>query len=115
MFTHTVLVVRNFTQPVIIGWEFFACIFRSSGFERASVQLLTASQTILLDCNVITATPLTVPAMSQMSVLARVQPNIGVLDLESDYTAVIEPGPPNGQGLLGACTVALVSGRDDVC
>lgn len=79
--------------------------------NRASVPLLTTTQSVPLDCNAIPARPFTVPEKSQMTVLARVQPTIGVTDLYSDYAAVIEPGPSNGQGLLAARTVALVQAR----
>ncbi|KAJ0068233.1 hypothetical protein NL108_017965 [Boleophthalmus pectinirostris] len=116
MFTHTVQVVRNVTQPVILGWDFlfahFAVLDLKEGIfkvgTRARVPLLSATETAPLSCNAITVTPLLVPAMSQMTVLAKVQPTIGVPDLDTDYIGVIEPGPPSSQGLLSARTVAPV-------
>ena len=116
MFTHTVQVVRNVTQPVIFGWDFlhahFAVLDLKKGVlnvgNHASVPLLQATETAPLSCNAITMTPLLVPALSQMTVLAQVQPTLGVPDLNTDYTGVIEPGPPSFQGLLAARTIAPV-------
>lgn len=43
-----------------------------------------------------------------MTILAKVQPTIGMSDLEADYTGILEPGPPSFQGLLAARTLAPV-------
>ena len=43
-----------------------------------------------------------------MTVLAKVQPTIGVPDLNADYTGILESGPSTFQGLLAARTLASV-------
>ncbi|KAF5896526.1 Uncharacterized protein DAT39_013767 [Clarias magur] len=43
-----------------------------------------------------------------MTVLAKVQPAVGVPDLEADYIGVLEPDPPSYPGLLVARTLAPV-------
>ena len=50
-------------------------------------------ETAPLNCNAVTLPPVVVPAMSQMTILAKVQPTIGMSDLEADYTGILEPGP----------------------
>lgn len=115
-FTHIVQVVRNVTQPVIVGWDFLlthhAVLDLREGIlkvgSRTSIPLLCATETAPLRCNAVTLSPVVVPAMSQMTVLAQVQPTVGVLDLNADYTGILEPGPPSFKGLLAACTLAPV-------
>lgn len=109
MFTHIVQVVRNITQPVILGWDFLlshrAVMNVGEGnlkVGNTTVPLLRATEVAPLSCHAVTLSPIVVPAMSQMTVLAKVQPTIGVTDLDTDYTGVLEPGPPSFQGLLAA-------------
>lgn len=61
-----------------------------------------------MSCHAVTLAPIVVPAMSQMTVLAKVQPTIGVTDFYTDYTGVLEPGPSSFQGMLAARTLAHV-------
>lgn len=110
IFTHIVQVVRNITQPVILGWDFLfahhAVLNIGEGQlkvgSNTTIPLLRATDVAPLSCHAVTLSPVVVPAMSQMTVLAKVQPTIGVTDLQTDYTGVLEPGPPSFQGLLAA-------------
>ncbi|KAF5905694.1 Glyceraldehyde-3-phosphate dehydrogenase [Clarias magur] len=115
-FTHTVQVFRNITQPVILGWDFLlthhAVVDLREGSlkvgNRTSVPLLCATETAPLSCSAVTLGPVLIPALSQMTVLAKVQPAVGVPDLEADYIGVLEPDPPSYPGLLVARTLAPV-------
>lgn len=59
MFAHTVQVVRNVTQPVILGWDFlfahFVVLDLKQGLlkvgSRARVPLLSATETAPISCN----------------------------------------------------------------
>lgn len=116
IFIHTVQVVRNITQPIILGWDFLlthhAVVDLREGMfkvgNRTSVPLLCATETAPLSCNAVTLAPVVVPAMSQMTVLAKVQPAVGVPDYEADYTGILEPNLSSYQGLLVARTLAPV-------
>lgn len=114
VFTHTVQVIRNITQPVILAWDFLllhhAVVDLREGIfkvgKRTSVPLLCATETVLLSCSTVTLAPVLVPAMSQITIIAKVQPAVGMPDVEADYTGILEPGPPVYQGLLVAHTLA---------
>ena len=61
--------------------------------SSTSFPLMRVTDAAPLSCNAVTLSPVVVSAMSQMTVLAKVQPTIGVPDLEADYTGILEPGP----------------------
>lgn len=52
--------------------------------------------------------------MSQMTILAKVQPTIGMSDLEADYTGILEPGPVFKVFMLAAHTRSC-TGRAHLC
>lgn len=79
--------------------------------SQTTVPLLRATDVAPLSCHAVTLSPVVVPAMSQMTVLAKVQPTIGVTDLYTDYTGIVEPDPPGFQGLLATRTLAQVQAR----
>ncbi len=80
VFIHTVQVVRNVTQPVMLGWDFLfahhAVLDLRKGILKigncTTVPLLGATETAPLSCNAVTLSPVVDPAMSQMTVSAKV-------------------------------------------
>lgn len=81
IFCHDVQVVRNTTQSVLLGWDFLkkhhAILDIRAGQltvgNHAIVPLLRALQTAPLSCSAVTLTPIVIPAMSQMNIMAKVQ------------------------------------------
>ena len=71
-----------------------------------SVPLLDTAQKAPLKCSAITLASLTVPAMFEMNVLAKIQPTIGGPELLFNYTGVLEPDTHTFPGLFVARTVA---------
>lgn len=98
VFNHSVHVVRNSSQSAMLGWDFLCkphAIINlrdnTLGFWDWSVPLLCAAQKAPLKGCAITLTSLTVPAMTEMNVLAEMQPPTGQPKLMCNYTGVLEP------------------------
>lgn len=116
IFTHHVQVLRNTTQPVLLGLDFVRkhhaiLDLRADQLtigNRAIVSLLRATRTALLSCSAVTLAPIVIPAMSQMNIMAKVQSVTGEPEDMSAYTGMLEPGPPSLPGLLVPRTLAPV-------
>lgn len=116
VFNHSVHVVRNSSQAAILGWDFLCKHHAIVNLQDNSlclwdwsVPLLCASQKAPLKCSAIMLASLTVPAMSEMNVLAKIQPSIGEPELLCNYTGVLEPDTFTLPGLFVARSVTPVT------
>lgn len=119
-FSHDVQVVRNATQPLILGWDFLqkhrqegegSVIDLTSNqlklWDRP-VSLLCSPQIAPLRCSAVMLLPVTIPALIQMNVLIKIQSNTSDPEHSPNYTGILEPGVQNMPSLLVACTLTTV-------
>lgn len=115
VFQHDVQVIRNSNQAVILGWDFLqkhhAVIDVRGGqlqLWNGKVPLLFSKQITPLCCNAVTLASISIPAMTQMNIMAKLQPTTEHQALTSNYLGILEPEPCNYPGLFVARTMSPV-------
>ncbi len=115
VFSHDVQVVRNATQPVILGWDFLskhhaAIDLRENHLKlwNWTVPLLCSQERVPLRSNAVTLGPILIPARSQMNILAKIQANIGEREFTCNYVGLLDPEIQSVHGLCVARTVTSV-------
>lgn len=115
VFSHDVQVVRNATQPVILGWDFLnrhhAIIdLRENHLKlwNCTVPLLCSHDIVPLKSSAVTLEPILIPARSQMNVLAKIQPKSGETEFTYNYVGLLDPDTQTVPGLYVARTVTAV-------
>lgn len=112
---HDVQVVRNATQPVILGWDFLnrhhAVTDLRENYLKLwnwSVPLLCSQDVVLLKSSTVMLESILIPARSQMNVLAKIHPKIGEKEFTCNYLGLLDPEFQTVPGLFVAHTVTSV-------
>ncbi|KAL6466207.1 hypothetical protein MHYP_G00263400 [Metynnis hypsauchen] len=106
---------RRDSHPVILGWDFLTQHNVTLSIPQAHIQLHDTTvpfapmqHLIPVQCAAITASPVTVPPLSEMVITVSVNSSTTKLPCSTSYVGIVEPQPPSTSALAVARTLTTV-------